>query len=235
MEKSRFSISSSDKKLVISILEKIKEKEGKDKVIKLAIISFDSFFDLLTQNEKKLVKRIQEINPCDYGFKGHYLGEQNIPKNLIVISNQKYKFEGKIKKIKNQYLPKKVFNAYIELNKALYKDSKKKLLIESGYRSPAYQMIVFLKYFNFYKFNFSKTLKRVALPGYSEHSYPQKQAVDFITAEGIPQDESSLDFTETNEYKWLLKNAHRFGFYQSYPYPNKLGIIFESWHWQFRK
>lgn len=232
MNTPKFLISTNDKKLIVSILEKI-EKEKKNSEVR--IISFDFLFDFLEKDEKILVEKYRDIDPLAYGFKGRYLGIQNVPKNLVAISNQKYKSKGKVEKIETQYLPKPVFEGYKKLNSALYKTTKKKLLVDSGYRSPAYQIITFLWYLNFHKFNFSKTIKRVAIPGYSEHGFPKGQAVDFITTYGIPSDEKPLDFAKTTEYQWLLKNATKFGFYQSYPRNNKLGVMFEPWHWQFRK
>lgn len=228
----KFSISPREKKVVVSIWEKI-ENEKKNTEVK--IISFDSLFKLFNRDEKILVKKFRDINPLIYGFKGSYLAIQNVPKNLVAIRGQKYKLKEKLEKIETQYLPRPVYLAYRKLNAALYKDTKKKLLVDSGYRSPAYQVITFLWYLNFHKFNFSKTIKRVAIPGYSEHGFPKGQAVDFITTDGIPSDEKPLDFTKTIEYKWLLENANKFGFYQSYPRNNKLGVMFEPWHWQFRK
>lgn len=232
MKTPKFSVSPKDKELGASILKKI-EKENKNGEAK--IIDFDSFFKLLNKDEKILVERFRDINPKIYGFKGPYLGIQGVPKNLVAISNQKYKLKNKIKKIETQYLPKPVFAAYKKLNDAIYKDIGKKLLVESGYRSPAYQIVTFFYFFYFYKFNFLKTIKRVAIPGYSEHGFPKGQAVDFFTTEGVPSDERPLDFAKTIEYKWLLKNANKFGFYLSYPRNNKLGMMFEPWHWQFRK
>src|SRR3989344_900223 len=232
MKISKFSILPQEKKLVVSILEKI---ENKKKNTEVRIISFDYLFELLNKDEKILVKRFRDINPFTYGFRGRHLGIQDVPKNLVAIRNQKYKSKEKTEKIEIQYHPRPIYLAYRKLNAALYKDTKNKLLVDSGYRSPAYQVITFLWYLNFHKFNFLKTIKRVAIPGYSEHGFPKGQAVDFITTDGVPSDERPLDFARTIEYKWLLENAEKFGFYESYPRNNKLGVISEPWHWQFRK
>jgi len=63
--------------------------------------------------------------------------------------------------------------------------------------------------------------------GYSEHQLGT--AVDFTTVErGATFDR----FEETNEYRWLLRNAHRFGFVLSYPENNSY-YQFEPWHWRF--
>ena len=77
--------------------------------------------------------------------------------------------------------------------------------------------------------------ERVAFPGYSEHGAPRWPAIDFVTMKGMPSDKNPLDFVSTEEYRWLLKNAHRFGFYLSYPKNNKDGIMYEPWHWRFEK
>ncbi|MBI2011062.1 MAG: D-alanyl-D-alanine carboxypeptidase family protein [Candidatus Colwellbacteria bacterium] len=227
-----FPISPIEKQLISVISERL-EKEGEGR--EMEIIDFHSLFKLLNQGEKTVVIKFRDIDPRLYGFKAPYLGKQKIPRNLIAIRNQKYVYKGGSKKIETRYLPKPVYIAYQKLNAALYKDVKRKLLIESGYRSPARQLIVFLYYLNFHKFNFQKVVKRVAIPGYSEHGFPKSQAVDFITTDGIPNDENPREFAKTIEYKWLLKNANRFGFYESYPRNNKLGVTFEPWHWQFRK
>jgi len=63
--------------------------------------------------------------------------------------------------------------------------------------------------------------------GYSEHQLGT--TIDLITT-GI--DGVIEGFEETEAYKWLLKNAHRFGFTLSYPENNSY-YVFEPWHWRF--
>ena len=75
------------------------------------------------------------------------------------------------------------------------------------------------------------TLKRVALPGYSEHGYPLRQGVDIGTFEPV---KDIKDFVKTEEYKWLKNNASQFGFYLSFPKGNKSGVMFEPWHWHYK-
>jgi D-alanyl-D-alanine carboxypeptidase len=64
--------------------------------------------------------------------------------------------------------------------------------------------------------------------GFSEHQLGT--AVDFTTeALGGALDER---FADSPEYKWLLANAHRYGFTLSYPEGNQF-YVFEPWHWRF--
>jgi LAS superfamily LD-carboxypeptidase LdcB len=63
--------------------------------------------------------------------------------------------------------------------------------------------------------------------GYSEHQLGT--AVDFTTpALGV----NFNNFASTDAYKWLLDNAHKYGFILSYP-ENNAYYKFEPWHWRF--
>ena len=232
MKMQKVSISSGEKLLIRSILGKVEDEKKKTE---MEILSFSHLSKLLNADEKALLRKFRDIDPSLHGFKGRYLGLQKVPGNLVSLRNQKYVLKGKTERIRVQHLPGPVFAAYKKLNAAMYNDTKRKLLVNSGYRSPAYQLTVFLWYLNRHKFDFSKTIRRVAIPGYSEHGFPKGQAVDFITMNGIPDDNTPTDFSETTEYKWLLENANTFHFYESYPRDNKLGVTFEPWHWQYRK
>jgi D-alanyl-D-alanine carboxypeptidase len=52
-------------------------------------------------------------------------------------------------------------------------------------------------------------------------------AVDDISA--------SAGFSSTNEYKWLVANAHNFGFVLRYPEDKTeiTGMIYQPWHWRY--
>ena len=218
-----------DKEIISSILAKV---DGRPRA---KIISFQRLFGKLNSKEKEFVKKFLMIDPRRHGFKGASLGMTRIPVNLVVLKKQIYALRRGRVAVDEQYVPRPVFDAYRKLNQALKKETGKKLLIGSGYRSPAYQVIIFFRYLKFYGFDFSKTIKRVALPEYSEHCMPQRQALDFLTTEGIPTDERPFDFEETKEYCWLRKNAQQFGFFLSYPRGNRDGMAYEPWHWRFEK
>ncbi|MFL6467667.1 MAG: D-alanyl-D-alanine carboxypeptidase family protein [Pyrinomonadaceae bacterium] len=89
------------------------------------------------------------------------------------------------------------------------------LKIVSAYRSPAYQESLRKK---------EPNAGRAALATNSPHS--TGHALDiFVGGEPVKTEDSNrLLQVQTPAYKWLVKNAHRFGFY---PY------FYEPWHWEY--
>ena len=221
------------KTIVNSIVTKTFSR--KSPIRNIRIIDFISLYKLLDEEEITLIKDLLKINPLQYGFKGDYLKIGNVPKNIVELKNQKFVLNGKRYTIAKQYLPKPVYNTYVKMNSVLFLDTGKKLNVDSGYRSPAYQTILFLYYLQFHKFNFKRVIRAVAIPGYSEHGNPKMQAIDFITSKGVPTDGQPFRFEKTDEYKWLIENANKYGFVLSYPKDNDKGIMFEPWHWRFQK
>lgn len=70
-----------------------------------------------------------------------------------------------------------------------------------------------------------------ARPGYSEHQLGT--VVDFINEEsGF---ELTPEFDKTRAGQWLLNNAHKFGFIQSYPKGSEeiSGYIYEAWQYRY--
>lgn len=63
--------------------------------------------------------------------------------------------------------------------------------------------------------------------GYSEHQLGT--TLDFTTTK---LGAVLTGFDKTEEYKWLIDNAHKYGFVLSYP-NNNTYYIFEPWHWRY--
>ena len=114
---------------------------------------------------------------------------------------------------------------------AMAKDLGKRLLVESGYRSPAYQLYLFLFYLPKHGWSVTETNRFGALPGPSEHANPAPQAIDFINEAGINGEDHPEEFEALPEYRWLQEHARRFGFALSYPRDNPHHTSFEPWHW----
>jgi len=217
---------------VSSLLAKINTKK-KDKHYKSNLLSFEELYGLLSLEEKHLVEELLGVKPDDFEVRYPYLGVSNVPKDVVAITKQKVKNQQGEVELGNKYLPQRVFDAYDQLNKQHIADTGKPILIGSGYRSPAYQAVLFLAYLREDDYEFKKTISYVAVPGYSQHGHPDKTAIDFKTVTGIPHEEPWQDFDKTPEFEWLNKNAASFGFSLSYPKGNKWNVVYEPWHWQF--
>lgn len=199
---------------------------------RLPLISFNYLHKILNSEEQKLLDKILTVNPKEYGKNyTEFYGIKPPPQNLVAIKNQKYSIGKKVKIVKTQFLPEPVFEAFLRLNKSMNEEIGRIINVASGYRSPAYQAIILFNWLYKCRWDMKKTLRRVTLPGCSEHGYPPRQAVDFGPVKGITD---IRNFYKTKEYKWLLKNARKFGFYLSYPAGNKFGVDFEPWHWHYK-
>ena len=72
--------------------------------------------------------------------------------------------------------------------------------------------------------------KLSAPPGHSEHH--SGYTVDLTDGHLLNQD-ITYRFASTDAYKWLMSNAHKFGFELSFPENNSQGVSFEPWHWRY--
>ena len=218
----------------INILEGIikrflyKKRQSRKKIV---LMDYRVFLSSLNPAERKLIKKIQSLDISKYGKKTPFYGIRRIPEDLVTIRGQRCKDKGKIRHLPISFLPRKVYAAFKKMRKTIEEETGKSLLINSGYRSPAYQMLIFLGYLKKNFWNIRKTMRGVALPGYSQHGYPDKQAIDFASAEIL--EKKKKDFSETKEYQWLIKNAVEFGFRLSFPKNNRFGVKFEPWHWHY--
>ncbi len=215
-----------EKNTVSSLITKGKKEQEQNE--KFALIAFDSFYNLFNTDELAIIKKYLSIDPKELNYKLPLLGYANTFPSIVSIPNQPYKLDGK--NIPCQYLPEEAFRAYEKLNAAMQKELGKKVGVLYGYRSPARQVFIFFDILERkYNYDFDKTVQRVCFPAYSEHVCIQRQAIDFITQEGICE-----GFENTEEYKWLKNNAQQFGFFESYSKDNSLGMMYEPWHWHYK-
>lgn len=94
---------------------------------------------------------------------------------------------------------------------------------QSGYRSYSYQKTLYEGYVK--NEGQEKADTYSARPGYSEHQT------------GLALDFSPIDdtFDDTNAYKWLVKNAYKYGWILRYPSDkaSTTGYMYEPWHWRY--
>jgi len=103
------------------------------------------------------------------------------------------------------------------------------LQIVSAFRSVAYQRQIIER-----KLAAGRTMEEIlrvsAAPGYSEHH--TGRAIDITSSGCKPLAE---EFDQTPGFAWLARHAKDFGFLMTYPRNNKLGVIYEPWHWTFQE
>ena len=198
-----------------------------------ALLEWQELYAPLSPEQRAFLDTMRQLRGANLGATTHFFGE--IPENteLVPVGVQGVVIDGQHKPLDLQYLSPPVLEAYRRMMGDMEKDLGKSLLVESGYRSGAYQLYLFLYYLPTHESSITETNRFVALPGHSEHGYPPRQAIDFINEEGINGEEVPEEFEALPEYAWLNQHAHRFGFALSYPRNNPYNTAFEPWHWHF--
>ncbi|MDP3920617.1 MAG: D-alanyl-D-alanine carboxypeptidase family protein [Candidatus Omnitrophota bacterium] len=195
------------------------------------MISFEELYAGISEEETGFLDRVRAVDPqVSFGFRGAHLGSEAEGITFERIDGQEIHRGDEKEAIDPQYLPSPVQQVYEEMMQAMAADLGKRLLVESGYRSPAYQLYTFLFYTPKHEYSLAETGHWVALPGYSEHGAPHQQAIDFINQEGINGEDHVEEFEGLPEYRWLQEHADKFHFRLSYPRGQE-GITFEPWHW----
>jgi len=141
--------------------------------------------------------------------KFNHLNDDYDPDDIVNISIQ-YAYEGhKIKK--------EVYSQYVKM----WNDAKKQdltLIVNSSYRTFEQQKKEYDNSNDDY----------AARPGFSEHQ--TGLTLDIVTYNTVGN-----DFENTDEFKWLQDNAHKYGFILRYPKDKEYltGYHYESWHYRY--
>lgn len=218
--------------MVQTILAKVDPMiQGKRNSGDIAALTFAELGASLNEEERDFLLWFQKFDPVKAGIKTHWQGLSYGYPGLIKVENQvMHKPQGD-EIIPPQFVPEHVYTAYVQMMIHMREDLGKSLLIESGYRSSAYQLYLFLFYLKNHDYSVLETAQWNAFPGYSEHGNPEKQALDFINEEGINGEENPAEFEALPEYAWLQEHAAEYGFFLSYSKSAEEGIAFEPWHW----
>lgn len=164
----------------------------------------------LTYTDEELLQKYSKV---------YFLNEHYIPANLSKIPSQ-YTRDPKIDlQIHSSILP--------HLEKLLKANTSPDfdLRVSSSYRSFGTQADLKSNYAVTYGAGTANQFS--ADQGYSEHQLGT--TLDFTT---VRTGTDLSVFQETSDYKWLLVNAHKYGFTLSYPENNSY-YQFEPWHWRF--
>ena len=217
--------------LLVKLSPIIKQRRAQQTLVTL---TFDELYAPLSKSNKAFLKSFQNLNAEKLNIKLPYRGIAAGNEDFVAIKGQQITVNGTPTPLPPQFLTKEVFQSYMTMMAAMQKDIGRRLYVESGYRSSAYQLYLFVSYLKKHDYSIRETAKFIALPGYSEHGDPNHQAIDFINENGINQDRPK-EFENLLEYQWLLKNAKKFNFVLSYPKNSKEGITFEPWHWRYER
>lgn len=226
-------------------IENILTRKFNDKIVTFAKQKYFIFKNLdryiAYQKDNKSVKPSKIVSIVNVGAdfdwydKGN-IKETDVNKKELMLVNKFYKL-GKtytpesIMDIPSTYAyaenstTKEVFEAF----KEMWKAAKKKdltLIVGSSYRTYEEQE----KLWNSYEMSHDEEWADdyAARAGHSEHQ--TGLALDIVTYN------STMDnFEESDEFKWLQKNAYKYGFILRYPKGKEdlTGYSYESWHYRY--
>lgn len=157
------------------------------------------------------------------------LGETYAPKDLVTIDSRWTK--------KNISLRNDAERALCAMMLHMTSDGIDDVFVTSAYRTYSYQAGLFDRYVNEHMSEGMTrdeaeraALEYSAKPGTSEHQ--TGLCIDFMTNDMRDLDES---FEDTDAFRWLSKNAYKYGFILRYPEDkvDTTGYKYEPWHYRF--
>ncbi len=189
----------------------------------------------LNPRQREVVERILTLDPKDYGVTIPYLGVEAVPNDLVRVTGQRVWRNGEAHIISEKLMPRPIYMAFERMNRAFEAaHSGRKLLVSSGYRSPASQIVTFISWCNSaYEGDIARTVRHASPPAYSQHTSASKTAIDVVNVDGQPAADDLDGFRDTAEYAWLQVHAAEYGFFESWKEGNEFGMRPEPWHWQY--
>lgn len=135
-----------------------------------------------------------------------------IPRNLVLVDPSYVKNGGA------RCLTRQTYEAFINMDDALFNETNHLAIITSAWRSTKTQ-----QYFANTRSEFA------AIPGRSEHQLGTAVDLDVLGSK-----EEDL-FANSIVYQWMLLHASEYGFVQSFNAQGQVstGIPDEAWHWRF--
>lgn len=168
-----------------------------------------TLLDKIFKTDEELLQKYSSV---------YFLNENYVPENLVPINDELLARAGSNLMFHGGAFP------YLEKMMRAAAQDEKPLRVLSSYRSFGEQSSLKSSYKRKYGTGANAFS---ADQGYSEHQLAT--TVDFTTA-GNP--ESLALFGTSEQYSWLVRHAHEYGFVLSYPKDNTF-FQFEPWHWRF--
>lgn len=174
--------------------------------------AYQGFYENITETNTDIPNQQILVN------KFHQLPANFKPDEIVEISNF------------YAYAERTMDGAIYEIFKEMWnaaKDADATLIVISGYRSYESQDKLYESYLSSDgRLNADRYSAR---PGHSEHQLGL--ALDIVThGYGLVE-----EFDETNEFAWLIANAHKYGFILRYPKDKEhiTGYVYEPWHFRY--
>ena len=199
----------------------------------LTTLTLDDLCRPLDATQQAYVKSLLAIDPDTIGVNTPFLGLSFGDPNLVPLQQTVTPLQGQPYSLPVQYLPRTVADQFRRMSDRMHSDIGRRVYVNSGFRNSAFQLYVFMSSMRNHDYSIRETVRLVALPGYSEHGCPARQAVDLLTQDGLDADTPPDLYENSPEFHWLAANAREFGFTLSYPKNSPTGISYEPWHWRF--
>jgi D-alanyl-D-alanine carboxypeptidase len=147
----------------------------------------------------------------------NYLGSDHSPDDLVLVG-------------RTQKLRARAAHAFFQMQDAMNAEGLF-LTVRSGYRSYSDQRHLFN--LRAREWGRETALRWIARAGHSEHQ--TGLALDILQRGFTGSPLSRARFQETQQFAWLMENAHNYGFILRYPYEYEsiTGFAFEPWHWRY--
>lgn len=180
------------------------------------------------QEQQKQEEQAKQENQVvmDNGYiQGQTLPNEPTYINGVLIANKKYP-------LPKDYAPGEDSEARAAFD-LMAQDAKKQgfeIVAFSTYRSYEYQSTLYNRYVE--KDGKDNADRYSARPGYSEH---QTGLAFDVGEKGKENLWLTEEFGETDAGKWLMENAHKYGFILRYPKGKEpiTGYMYESWHYRY--
>ena len=197
--------------------------------------NLERYLDYYNKNsDLSLSKVVTDINSNLDKIKYEDVNESDLNKDILVLVNKYYylpdgynpsdlvTLTSKYNTGVNSKMREDAANAFMEMSDAATLDN---IIIKnaSAFRSYEYQVDLYNKYIERDGKKAADTYS--ARPGFSEHQT------------GLCTDINQIDsgFESTDAFKWLDKNAYKYGFILRFPKDKEdiTGYEYESWHWRY--
>ncbi len=149
--------------------------------------------------------------------KKYKLSDSFVPANLVDMSVQ-YATAG-------VQMEATAYESFSQMCEAMREEGLN-MYASSTYRSYDYQVTLYERYVSRDGVEAADTYS--ARPGHSEHQ--TGLVADLATSQG-----SLSKFEDTDEFNWMIANAHNYGWILRYPEGKEdiTGFIYEPWHWRY--